>query len=143
MIFVLAFRRARPPVLLLFAVLVPATWAPGQIPLTPVALYDRHVIFQDSLSVAACHETSGAFVAPSRLDLLDGKLPLAHDRSVSPPSSLRLSWRSAAGGDWRARISVPSRYGRRFDFDGDSLSLWCRAEQEIGETAAPQDPRRL
>ena len=45
-------------------------------------------------------------VAPSELEIVDGKCPVDADRFVSPPNCLRIKWRSASGGDWRMTLKV-------------------------------------
>lgn len=101
------------------------------------AEYEAHVFFDNSLSAKSYYQSEGMCVAPSELELVDGKLPLDDKHSVSPPNSLRMKWRSARGGDWRVKVRSQARYGRNFEFDGDALSLWCYAENGLSPETAP------
>ncbi|HEX5788698.1 MAG TPA: glucoamylase family protein [Woeseiaceae bacterium] len=100
--------------------------------------YDRHVIFDNSESRAGAYNTLGTAVAPSSLELVDNALPVDTSRSVSPPNSLRISWTSAFGGDWRAVIDASRRYARPFHFEGDALVLRVFADSEITALNSPR-----
>jgi hypothetical protein len=102
------------------------------------AMHENHVFFDASAAPAAYYHSAGSHVPPSELELVDGKFPVDEQRFKSPPNALRLAWRSAPGGDWQARIKVATRYGRRFSFAGDALSLWCYSETELAPEAAPR-----
>jgi hypothetical protein len=108
--------------------------AMGQTP----AMYDRCVVFENSAASGSYYHSEASVVTPSELEIVDGKAPVEGGRFVSPPNCLRLAWRSAAGGDWRMTLKVASRYGRRFEFDGDELSLWCYSDQELQADDAPR-----
>ncbi len=99
--------------------------------------YDRHVVFDNSLTDGAYYYSQGSVVAPSTLELSGGKFPVETGHFASPPNGLRLKWRSAPGGDWRMTLKVASRYGRRFEFAGDTFSFWCFAERELNHATAP------
>lgn len=102
------------------------------------ALYDRHVVFENSLPDRAHYFSQGSVVAPSRLELVGDRLPVDTTRFVSPPNALRLRWTSARGGDWRTTVRTAARYGRSFEFEGDTLAFQCFADSEITETNAPR-----
>jgi exo beta-1,2-glucooligosaccharide sophorohydrolase (non-reducing end) len=93
--------------------------------------FDRHVVFANSLCDDAHFDSEGSSVSPSRLELVRGRAPLATQHFVSPPNSLRLSWRSAPGGDWRFVVKTPERYGRKPQFEGDAVALWCFSESGL------------
>jgi hypothetical protein len=99
--------------------------------------YDRHVIFDNSLSERGHYFSQASVVAPSRLSMADGKIPVTTNRWVSPDSALRLAWRSATGGDWRAILKTPSRYGRSINLAGDTLWLWCYSEEGLSSADSP------
>lgn len=99
--------------------------------------YDRHVIFDNSVSERGHYFSQASVVAPSRLVMADGKLPVEKELFVSPGTALRLSWLSATGGDWRAILKTPSRYGRRIELSGDTLSLWCHSVEGLDSAASP------
>jgi len=105
---------------------------------TPSAFHDRHVIFANSAADRSHYHSEASVVAPSALEIVDGKAPVDAHRFVSPPNALRLKWRSATGGDWRWAIKAATRYGRRFDLEGDVLSLWCYAEEPLAPNEAPR-----
>ncbi|HVU24779.1 MAG TPA: glucoamylase family protein [Opitutus sp.] len=101
--------------------------------------YDQHVIFDNSLTSDSYESTNTYVVAPSTLELgRDGKLPVDTRHFVSPPNGLRLKWRSAFGGDWRATIQITRRYARQFQFQGDSLTFWCFSDFEITAANSPR-----
>ena len=104
----------------------------------PPAAYDRHVFFENSAADESYYHSEAMVVAPSELDASDGKFPVEAARFVSPPNCLRLKWRSGPGGDWRMTLKVARQYGRRFDFEGDELQLWCYAERGLSVDASPR-----
>lgn len=99
--------------------------------------YDRHVIFDNSLTDRSYYFSQGSFVAPSTLEIIDGKFSVDDKIFFSPPNSLRLKWGSQFGGDWRITIKVASRYGRRFEFSGNTLFLRCFSEAELSREDSP------
>jgi hypothetical protein len=111
------------------------------------SIRDRHVIFDNGLSAGGYYHSEGFAIAPSTLELWNGKFPVATDRFASPDNSLRLHWKSAEGGDWRMTVMVPTRYARKFYFEGDMLVFWCYPETEINELNSPlvyvQDSNKL
>ncbi len=100
--------------------------------------YDRHVIFDNSDSLAGAYGTSGMLIEPSSLELLNGALPVEPSNFASAPNALRLSWTSAFGGDWRATIDASRRYARPFAFEGDTLELRVFADSEITVMNSPR-----
>ena len=54
--------------------------------------YDRHVFFDNSLPDRSYFLSEGMTVAPSKLELVDGKFPVDSNHFLSPPNSLRLKW---------------------------------------------------
>ncbi len=98
--------------------------------------YDSHLIFDNSLTKDRYFYSSGSAIAPSTLELVQGKLPVS-ENAVSPPNALRLEWCSGRGGDWEAAIHVESRRVRDETLRGDTLSLWCYAERPILAEALP------
>ncbi|MFT3780529.1 MAG: glucoamylase family protein [Nibricoccus sp.] len=111
------------------------------------SIHDRHVIFDNGLGAGGYYHSEGFVVAPSTLELWNGRFPVATDHFVSPDNSLRLHWKSAEGGDWRMTVMIPTRYVRKFYFEGDTLVFWCYSETEIDELNSPlvyvQDGNKL
>ncbi len=105
---------------------------------TAQSAYDRHVVFDNSLADGGYYYSDSHVVAPSRLELFQGKFPVDTERFVSPPNGLRLKWRSAPGGDWRMTLKVPARYARKFEFQGDTLTFWAFPDTELTETNSPR-----
>src|SRR5882724_1684878 len=99
--------------------------------------YDRHVYFDNSLADRSCYLSAGMVVAPSKLEMVDGKFPVDTNHFSSPPNSLRLKWTSAPGGDWQMKLKSAMRYGRDLTFDGDTLSFWCYSETEMSPDESP------
>src|ERR1700722_9215594 len=120
------------------AVLPPdSSKAVGASPALTVVVYDDHVVFDNSASVAG-HEASYSYlVPPSTLETMDGKFPVDSRHFVSPPNGLRLKWRSATGGDWKMTLKLRRRRARPHDFRGDSLTFWCFSESDITAADSP------
>jgi hypothetical protein len=104
---------------------------------TAESLYDRHVVFDQCLPARAYFQSGGMVTAPSAIELIDGEIPLDEAHSHIPSRSLRLSWTSATGGDWRAELKTRAHYGLINDFDGDTLTFWCMSETELRPEQAP------
>jgi exo beta-1,2-glucooligosaccharide sophorohydrolase (non-reducing end) len=98
--------------------------------------YDRHVVFDNSLTDRSYYRSQGSFVSPSELELADGKLPVEERRYLTPPNCLRLKWRSQRGGEWRASLDLRKHWGG-LDFSGDALSFWLYSETDLSADAAP------
>ena len=101
------------------------------------SLYDRHVVFDQTIAAPSYFESEGSSIAPSALDLVDGRIPLDLEHSRVPANSLRLTWKSAPGGDWRAGLKTRAHYGLVDNFDGDTISLWCYSEEALDRSSAP------
>ena len=99
--------------------------------------YDQHTAFDNSLPSGSLYGSRAEFVAPSTLDVVDGKVPVQDIHFISPPNGLLLKWQSATGGDWNVDLSVQTGYGRE-DFIGDSLFFWCYSENEITHNSSPR-----
>ncbi|HEY0947554.1 MAG TPA: glucoamylase family protein [Opitutaceae bacterium] len=109
------------------------------------SFYDRHVFFANSPSDNGHDYSESYVVAPSMLDVSQGKFPVDAAHYVSPPNGLRLKWKSAPGGDWRMTLEIPRRYARKFKFEGDAFTFWVYADFEVTAANSPrvfmQDPR--
>ena len=101
------------------------------------SLYDRHVVFDQSAPAESYFESEGILTAPSSLDLVDSRIPLDPGHYLLPPNSLRLTWKSARGGDWRATVKTRAHYGLADNFDGDTVSLWCYSQTGLSYASAP------
>ncbi len=99
--------------------------------------YYNHLIFDNSLTDESYFFSLATAIAPSRLEAIDSKIPVAADRFLSPPNSLRLSWRSQTGGDWRAEIRIENWLNRTHYLSGDTLSFWCYSEEGIPARLLP------
>jgi len=102
------------------------------------SLYDRHVVFANSVPEHGYDASNSFVVAPSKLETWQGKFPVETRHSVSPPNALRLSWRSAPGGDWRMTLEVPQRYARPFHFEGEALTFWVYSDKELNTDNSPR-----
>jgi len=100
--------------------------------------YDRHVVFDQAVPAASYWGSEGTVTAPSALDLVKGRIPLDSGHCLVPPDSLRLTWKSATGGDWQAMLKTRARYGLVNDFDGDTISLWCFSEEGLAPEQSPR-----
>ena len=92
--------------------------------------YDLHVAFDNSLSPRAYYYSEGSVVAPSELDLSNGRFPVEEGTCVTPPNCLRLAWRSARGGDWRMTLRLTRNYTTA-SLSGNTLSFWAFADAEL------------
>ena len=99
--------------------------------------YYRHIFFDNGPGTSSYYYSSGKAVEPSTLEVLDKKLPLSSDIYFTPPNSLRISWRSNAGGSWAAQIKVLAIRDREILFAGDTLSFWLYSEEKIAASALP------
>jgi hypothetical protein len=99
--------------------------------------YYHHLIFDNSLTDGGYFFSHAAAIAPSRLEVIDHKIPVTADRFLSPPNSLRLCWLSQFGGDWRAELCTESWLGKTHRLSGDSLSFWCYSEEDIPASHLP------
>jgi hypothetical protein len=120
---------------LVFLFLQGAVWLAGSAAMPD---YDRHVIYDNSPAPGGYFNSEAGFVAPSFLECPNTQVPTTTERCVSPPNALRLHWKSAAGGDWRAVIKDPGRDWRRFEMQGDTLAFWCWADSEITAENSPR-----
>lgn len=99
--------------------------------------YYNHHIFDNSLIDGGYFHSHAAAIAPSQLEVIDNKIPVVADGFLSPPNSLRLSWVSQTGGDWRAELWTESWFGKANRLSGDSLSFWCYSEEDIPANHLP------
>lgn len=99
----------------------------------------RHVVFENGAGIGGYYHSQANSILPSRFDAAASRIPLERRRFVSPGNSLRLSWTSAQGGDWRATIRVEDFFhAQQFPFAGDTLVMQCFATGEITPLAAPR-----
>ncbi len=99
--------------------------------------YEHHLIFDNSLTGGGYFFSHAAPIAPSRLEVIDGKIPVAVDRFFSPPNSLRLSWQSQTGGDWVAELRTETWLSKPRRLCGDTLAFWCYTEEELPARLLP------
>ncbi len=101
------------------------------------AHYDRQVLFDNSLTDRSHYYSDGAVVAPSEVGLVDGKAPVSADRWHTPPNALRISWRSAQGGNWRVTLGFKRPWGN-VERPGRELSFWCYSGAGLAADEAPR-----
>ena len=99
--------------------------------------YYQHLIFDNSLTAGSYTNSKAYAIAPSRLEAVEGKAPVESRISYSPPNCLRLSWRSAPGGDWRFEIYRDRWQCQGNPLTGTHLDLWCYSASEILLPALP------
>jgi hypothetical protein len=100
--------------------------------------YDTHVLFGNSPTGDSYEASGGRVVAPSSLELMNGRLPVENAHFASPPNALRLKWRSASGGDWQVAIRASTKLEPNYSFKGDAVFFWVYSEQELTEANAPR-----
>jgi exo beta-1,2-glucooligosaccharide sophorohydrolase (non-reducing end) len=99
--------------------------------------YYRHIFFDNGQRTSSYFYSLGKAVEPSTLEIHDKKLPLDSTVFFTPPNSLRISWRSNAGGSWAAQIKVLEFRDREILFEGDTLSFWLYSDEKIAASALP------
>jgi hypothetical protein len=99
--------------------------------------YDQHVVFDNSSFDQSFYRSEGMVVAPSKLELVEGRFPVDTNHFVSPPNGLRLHWTSAPGGDWRMLLHAAKSYRRNLVFEGDTIAFWCFSDTELSPEASP------
>jgi hypothetical protein len=102
--------------------------------------YFQHAFFDNSVTPDTYYYSNAKFVAPSSVEMHAGQLPVERGIFLTPPNSLRVSWRSDTGGSWDAEIRVVDLRNRRIEFEGDTLFLWLYSPEPI---AADKLPRML
>lgn len=93
--------------------------------------YSQQVFFDNSLSPGNYFYSAGKFAAPSRLTLVDGKLPIETESFISGPNALQLQWTSMPLGGWTASLHLYQWRDRIVEFPGDNLFLWVNAPQGL------------
>src|ERR1700736_3602361 len=68
--------------------------------------YYRHTFFDNSITHDSYFYSYGKPSAPSRVENINGKLPVESKIFYTPPNALRLSWQSARDGGWDAGVRV-------------------------------------
>ncbi len=100
--------------------------------------YDHHVFFDNSPADGSYYRSEGMVTPPSKLEMVDYKLPVDTNHFVSPPNCLRLKWTSAFGGHWQMLLKSAIESGRKLAFEGDTISFWCFSDSEISPEESPR-----
>ena len=95
------------------------------------------VLFSENPVDSDYYDSSWGYASsPSRLELIGDKLPVETQRSFHGAHSLRLNWRSAAGGDWAVAVAAPG--WKAFDVTRlDTLEYRINAPAAIGRADLP------
>jgi len=100
--------------------------------------YDDHVLFMNAPADGGLAGSQYSYVAPSVVEVQDGRFPTDTAHVVSPPNALRLHWRSAPGGDWQITVKSMERQSHHLPLLGNKLALWCYADSEITALNSPR-----
>ena len=100
--------------------------------------YDNHVFFANSLTDDSYYYSHGVFTLPSKISVLNTKLPVESLIFYNPPNSIRLDWISGKRGNWQATIKIDKWRNRDINFQGDTLSFWCFTEELIEKDELPK-----
>lgn len=101
--------------------------------------YSQQVFFENGVSATASYfYSAGKVSGPSRLQLVNGRLPLDTSEFVSGPNSLRLQWQSMPGGNWSVELSLPTWPNRFIDFTGHNLYLWLYSDADLRSDELPK-----
>lgn len=95
------------------------------------SVYDQHIFFDNSLTDSSYYYSDGMSILPSKVELVNKRIPIEKKGYYSPPNSLKLKWISNSGGDWSVSIKVKKWRGRYKKFVGDTISFWCYAPKQI------------
>ena len=100
--------------------------------------YDRHIIFDHSMSPVRYYYSDGRVVEPSTLQLESGKLPVEKKITLTPPNALRIHWRSLPNGFWEAVLHLDMWRNRPVRLEGDTLYFWCYSTDPIQAKQLPR-----
>jgi exo beta-1,2-glucooligosaccharide sophorohydrolase (non-reducing end) len=100
--------------------------------------YSQQVFFENSLSPGKYFYSAGKASPPSRLCLLDGKLPVETASFVSGPNALSLEWDSVANGGWSTELRLYAWRDRTQEFPGNNLYLWLYAPDGLRAADLPK-----
>lgn len=100
--------------------------------------YARQVFFDNAISENSYFYSRGRQVAPSTVELVDGKVPITTSSYISAPNSLKLHWTSAVRGAWNVELRPANWPNRYIEFPGKNLSFWVYSEQGISGSDLPQ-----
>src|SRR5690348_17197201 len=113
-------------------------WLGGSAVALPPNVHDRHVFFENATGDESYFHSRASVIAPSELEVHDGRMPVEREFFYSPPNSLRLKWKSGPGGEWRVTIRAPMRTVRHGQFLGDTVALMCYSPQGLRPDEAPR-----
>lgn len=99
--------------------------------------YDR-VLFDNSLTPDRYYDAKAEVQEPSRVETMDGHLPVDGAHFHTPPNALRLHWASADGGGWQANIRLNLWRDRVLNFTGDTLTFWCYEPTSLEAGSLPK-----
>lgn len=99
--------------------------------------YYRHIFFDNSLTSDYYFYSAGKVSSPSRLALVENKIPVDTRTFLTPPNALRLQWNSQPGGGWAAEINLVHFRNRDDRFQGDTLSFWIYAPLNLSPSELP------
>jgi exo beta-1,2-glucooligosaccharide sophorohydrolase (non-reducing end) len=100
--------------------------------------YSQQVFFENSLSPGKYFYSAGKASPPSRLRLLDGKLPVETAFFVSGPNALSLEWDSIPNGGWSTELRLYAWRDRTLEFPGNNLYLWLYAPDGLRAADLPK-----
>jgi len=100
--------------------------------------HDRHVFFDNSPADGSYYQSDGMVTPPSKLEMVDYKIPVDTNHFKTPPNGLRLNWTSAPGGHWQMLVKCAAQNGRDQRFDGDTISFWCFSETGLSPDESPR-----
>jgi exo beta-1,2-glucooligosaccharide sophorohydrolase (non-reducing end) len=99
--------------------------------------WQQQEIFSNSISPRSYFYSEGIVSGPSKLELIDKKLPVETSTFVSAPNSLKLAWQSTPGGGWDAEITLAAWPNRYINYLGDTLYLWVYSPEAMAGTQLP------
>jgi hypothetical protein len=100
--------------------------------------FSQQVFFENSLSPGSYFYSEGTVSAPSKLTLVDKKIPIETGTFISGPNALDLQWQSMPNGGWDAELDLYLWRDRIVDFPGDTLFLWLYAKDGMQAADLPR-----
>ena len=100
--------------------------------------YSQQVFFENSLSPGSYYYSNGRASIPSKLELIDDKLPVVTDSFISAPNALKLAWKSMPNGGWSVEIALYEWRNRTVEFPGKFLWIWLYSPDGLKRSKLPK-----
>jgi len=109
--------------------------------------YDRHIVFDNSLTEEGYFYSSGSSRSSSQIEIYTPgngddvnpvyRIPVSKSMFYSPPNALKLSWRSDKEGYWEMEIKKKDWRNRPTRLKGDALRFWVKPGSQFKNELYP------